>query len=136
MTIHHAQCQCGQLRVTCADDADRISMCYCIDCQRRTGAPFAANSRFKRELVSIEGESTLYSRPTDSGYTVDSHFCPICGSTVYWDLSGFPDVIGVALGMFGDPSYPPPTIAVWERTRHPWTDNIADVPMEHHPKAP
>ena len=50
---------------------------------------------------------------------------------MYWELSGFPDLIAVALGMFADPGYPAPMISVWERTRHPWTEHIADQAMQH-----
>ena len=109
----------------------RLSMCHCFACQRRTGAPFGAQSRFRREQVSISGRSTCYTRAADSGNSVSFHFCPTCGSTVYWELSGFSDLIAVALGMFADPGYPAPMISVWERTRHPWTEHIADQAMQH-----
>jgi hypothetical protein len=106
-------------------------MCHCLACQRRTGAPFGAQSRFQREATRIAGQSTAYTRIADSGNIVTYHFCPTCGSTVYWELSGYPGLITVALGMFADPSYPPPKVSVWESMRHPWTDNIADLPMDH-----
>lgn len=136
MIRHLATCQCGQLCVKCNGEAARISMCHCLACQRRTGAPFSANSRFKRKQVTIEGRSTVYSREADSGNSVSCHFCPTCGSTVYWELSGFPDLIAVAQGMFANPSYPPPTVSVWDETRHSWTDRIGELPMEHFPRAP
>jgi hypothetical protein len=106
-------------------------MCHCIACQRRTGAPFGAQSRFLRSQVAVEGASTSYMRGADSGNTVSFHFCPTCGSTVYWELSGYPDLVAVALGMFADPAYPPPRVSVWEATRHPWTDRIAECAMDH-----
>ena len=67
----------------------------------------------------------------DSGNHVSFHFCPSCGSTIYWQLAAYPEFIAVALGMFADPTYPTPKISVWERTRHPWTQQLADCPMEH-----
>jgi hypothetical protein len=111
----------------------RVSLCHCIACQRRTGAPFSAQSRFRRSQIRVEGESTSYTRAADSGNSVTFHFCPTCGSTVYWELTGFPDLIAVALGMFADPQYPPPKISVWESTRHPWTECVANLSMEHLP---
>lgn len=131
-----ARCQCGLLTVVCTAEAVRISMCHCLACQRRTGAPFSANSRFRRGDVRISGPSTRYVREADSGHSVTAHFCPTCGSTVYWELAGFPDLIAVALGMFGDPDYPAPTVAVWEMHRHPWTCRIDDLPMAHHSRSP
>jgi hypothetical protein len=126
-----ATCSCGQLRLACRGEPVRISMCHCLACQRRTGAPFAAQSRFQREQVSIAGPSTRYTRRADSGNSLTFHFCPHCGSTVYWENGGYPEFIAVALGAFADPGYPPPRVSVWESKRHPWTERIADCPMEH-----
>jgi hypothetical protein len=107
-------------------------MCHCIACQRRTGAPFGAQSRWRREQVTVDGLSSCYTRRADSGNTVAFYFCSNCGSTVYWELSGYPDLIAVALGMFGDPAFPPPRVSVYETQRHPWTMHIGDCEMEHH----
>lgn len=48
------------------------------------------------------------------------HFCPICGSTVYWRAEASPSVIGIAVGAFADPSFPVPTLSVFEETKHGW----------------
>jgi hypothetical protein len=55
-------------------------------------------------------------------------FCPTCGSTVYWEGEGFPGYVAVAIGNFADPSFPAPTIAVWEESRHPWVSLPPDTP--------
>lgn len=36
MTTRQASCSCGQLRLTCAGEPVRISVCHCLECQRRT----------------------------------------------------------------------------------------------------
>ena len=81
--------------------------------------------------MRIEGGSTAYMRTADSGNRITFHFCPTCGSTVYWEPAVSPGLIAVALGMFADPNYPAPNFSVWEGTRHPWTQHIAACPMEH-----
>ena len=129
--VRVAQCQCGGLSLRCEGAAERVSMCHCLACQRRTGSVFSANSRYLRERVTASGPATAYVRTADTGNTVTAWFCPTCGSTVYWELSGFPDVIAVAQGMFADPDYPAPTVEVWTQSRHTWTDRIADLP---HPR--
>ena len=48
------------------------------------------------------------------------HFCPDCGSSVFWYAEFASDLIGIAFGAFADPSTPRPTLSVWETTRHPW----------------
>lgn len=129
--IRQASCCCGALQLRCTGEPVRISMCHCIACQRRTGVVFSTQSRFLRGQVSVSGESRVYQRAADSGNTVSFHFCGHCGSTVYWELSGFPDLIAVATGMFADPAFPPPRVSVHEGTRHAWTRDIAACAMDH-----
>jgi hypothetical protein len=66
------------------------------------------------------GPSKVYVRGSDSGRKIECHFCPDCGSTVFWYAEIVPDLIDIAFGAFADPSMPWPTVSVWERTRHPW----------------
>jgi hypothetical protein len=132
MTTRRASCQCGQLSLSCEGEPVRISMCHCIPCQQRTGSVFGVQARFPRDQVkSIDGRSTAFTRTADSGSSVTSHFCPQCGSTVYWELGGFPDVIAVAVGAFADPNFPAPRHSVFERRRHAWSAAPADEAVEH-----
>jgi hypothetical protein len=59
-------------------------------------------------------------RRSDSGRKIEFHFCPDCGSTVFWYAEFGPDLIGIAFGAFADPSMPRPTLSVWETMGHPW----------------
>jgi len=127
-----ATCSCGNVRVICSGEPTRISMCHCLACQRRTGAPFGVQAWFPRERLGISGASNAYTRTVEGGNGVTFQFCPNCGSTVFWELSARPRQIAVALGMFADPDFPAPRVSVWERRRHPWTVHIADCQMEHH----
>ena len=128
MTIRHAACSCGQLHLSVEGEPTRISMCHCLECQRRTGAVVGNQARFPREQVTIAGKSTSWTRKAESGNLVTFHFCPVCGSTVYWEIDGFPGLIAVAIGTFADPTFPAPGIAVWEETRHPWVALPPDMP--------
>jgi len=131
MTTRRASCQCGQLALTCDGEPVRISMCHCICCQQRTGSVFGVQARFPRDqITSIDGRSTAFTRTADSGNSVTSHFCSQCGSTVYWELGGFPDVIAVAVGAFADPGFPAPRHSVFERSRHAWSAALADEAVE------
>ncbi len=61
----------------------RISVCHCLDCQRRSGAPFAMQARFPDKQVRITGKAKVWLRMADSGEQADQHFCPDCGSLWY-----------------------------------------------------
>jgi hypothetical protein len=131
MPIRTASCSCGQLRVACEGEPVRISMCHCLACQKRTGSIFGVQARFPRERVSIEGLHTAYERVADSGNRVTTHFCPDCGSTVFWELEVAPDLIAVAVGAFADPGFPDPKHSVFENMRHRWALHPGELPMEH-----
>jgi hypothetical protein len=115
-----AECSCGQLAVEVEGDPVRISMCHCLACQRRTGSVFGAQARWPNDRVSITGRSTEYMRVGDSGNHALLHFCPTCGSTVYWYANGQPELTAVAIGAFADPSFPTPRFSVYEDRKHAW----------------
>src|SRR5262252_1187243 len=126
----HAACSCGQLHLTIEGEPSRNAMCHCLACQRRTGAVISNQARFRNEQVTITGKSTAWERTADSGNLMTFHFCPTCGSTVFWENAGFPGLVSVAIGNFADPSFPAPTLAVWEESRHPWVDLPPDTPAK------
>ena len=128
MTIRRAACSCGQLHLTIEDEPVRISMCHCLECQRRTGAVISNQARFRREQVTGGGQATVWKRTAESGNALTFYFCPVCGSTVYWEGEGFPGYLAVAIGSFAVPNFPAPTIAVWEESRHPWVSLPPDTP--------
>lgn len=132
MTTRQASCSCGELHITCEGEPVRISICHCLSCQRRTGSVFGAQARFHRDqLTEIHGRAVQFTRSADSGNSVTFNFCPVCGSTVYWQLSGFPDLVAVAIGAFADPGFPEPRHSVYEERRHSWVFSAGNLPMEH-----
>ena len=131
MTTRRAACQCGQLSLESHGEPVRISVCHCLDCQRRSGSAFAAQARFPQEAVTITGEARLWQRTADSGQTVFHHFCGTCGSTVYYRCCPNLDLIAVPLGAFGDPTFPPPRFSVYEKRQHTWVTILGDA-VEHY----
>lgn len=127
MTTRHATCFCGQLRLSTEGEPVRISVCHCLDCQRRSGSVFAVQARFPKEGVRTEGRASRYMRTGDSGNRATFHFCPECGSTVFYELEAVPGVVAVPVGAFADPGFPPPRVSVYEERRHPWTGLPEDV---------
>ncbi len=115
-----AQCACGALRLTFGEPPQLTALCHCFACQRRTGAPFSANAFYAIDCVEISGASTEFVRTADSGRKVHMHFCPTCGSTVYWRAEASPSWIGVGVGSFADPAFAPPAMSVFEQSKHKW----------------
>jgi len=132
MTIRRASCSCAQLHLTCEGEPVRVSMCHCLECQRRTGAVFGNQAWFeKRQIVEISGSSTKFVRSSDGDRSVTFQFCPVCGSTVYWETEASPGLIAVAVGSFADPAFPAPRHSVWDRRRHHWVETLGDSSIQH-----
>lgn len=127
--MREAHCRCGQLKAQCDGDPVRISVCHCLDCQRRSGSAFAAQARFPNENVTISGESKTWVHHSENGQ-VSFHFCPECGSTLFYENESMPGLTAVAIGGFADPTFPPPQYSVWETRQHPWT-GVLGPDVEH-----
>ena len=76
------QCHCGSLRVIATGEPDRVYLCHCKACQRRTGTAFHFGATYPKERVRLDGERKIYERDADSGYRIRFHFCPSCGTTL------------------------------------------------------
>ena len=116
-----ATCACRQLKVSCEGEPVRISMCHCLECQKRSGSVFAVQARWPSDRVTIEGRANEWVRVGDEGSSATFRFCPTCGSTVYYDNDGQPGLIAVPVGAFADPTFPAPHVSVYGARRHPWT---------------
>lgn len=135
MSDRTASCRCGQLRATVTGDPVRVSVCHCLNCKKRSGSAFAVQARWPSGQVAIEGESKTFVIVADSGNQATFHFCPQCGSDVYYEIDGkfddkFNDLIAIPLGAFDDPYFATPSYSVWEQRKHDWVE-IAGNGVEH-----
>lgn len=98
-----------------------MSLCNCLDCQRRTGSLFSVAAFFPRDKVqSLGGDTRRFCRPSASGFAVTFPVCPTCGSNLWWEPERMPHLVGVAVGAFADPDFPMPAQAVWTEAMHRW----------------
>jgi hypothetical protein len=107
----------------------RVSICHCLDCQRRAGSAFAAPARFTKDSVHISGASTAYVRVGEEGCRTTFHFCPHCSVIVYYQREADEDT-PISIGAFADPGFPAPTRSVWEEDQRLWvvlTGNIEQL---------
>ena len=123
-----ARCSCGAVTLSLPEEPSKIVVaCHCIDCQRRTGAPFGVGAYYPADVATISGISKEFTHDAASGGKIHNYFCPQCGSTVFWKLSNLPALIGVAVGAMANPKYPAPAISVEEQTN--MTGFILMVPL-------
>ena len=116
-----ARCQCGQASLTVVGEPSLISACCCTRCQRRSGSVFAVASRWPvAQVIDRQGATSTFRRQGATGGQVTLSFCPTCGSTVMTELEAMPGVIGIPVGAFADPQFPPPQVAVWCEQQAAW----------------
>jgi hypothetical protein len=122
MATREAACHCGQLRLQVEGEPFAVSICHCLDCQRRTGSAFGMQAAFKQDQVEISGRYHDFSRISEEADRKEHafHFCPDCGSQVFYTEPAEPDLVVVSVGSFADPSFPPPTESGYDSRRHPW----------------
>ena len=106
-----------------------VAACHCEFCQRRTGSVLQVSAVFSEADVSVVGETRIFNGVevngvgTSNGDEVSYHFCPTCGSTVFWRFQGRPTV-AVAVGGFADADFPAPTVELHTPYRHHWMPSI------------
>jgi len=69
----------------------------------------------------VSGRTSEYVRAGDQGARFRFRFCPVCGTNLFHTEEGFEDrSVGVAVGAFGDPTFPPPQVSIYDCRRHAW----------------
>jgi tetratricopeptide (TPR) repeat protein len=81
-------------------------------------------SAFRPDQVEINGRYSDYSRISDEADEKEHvfHFCPDCGSQVFYTEPTEPDLVVVSVGSFADPTFPPPTESGYDSRRHAWIE--------------
>jgi hypothetical protein len=114
------------LQVKCKGDPVRISVCHCLNCQKRSGSSFAAQARWPDEHIELTGRFNTWTHQGDSGNPAHFRLCPDCGSTVAYVADSMPGVTAVAIGAFADPDFPAPEYSVYEGRKHTWVTIVGD----------
>jgi hypothetical protein len=127
--MHSGSCACGGVTVEAKGDPATVSMCHCTQCQKRTGSSYSVHAYFQRAAVAIRGETRAHRRTGDTGCYITFHFCPVCASTLHWDVEAMPDMVGIPVGVFADPAFPPPTTSIFVPQKHRWVVIPDGVPQ-------
>ena len=122
------RCLCGAVQFTISAGPVGNGHCHCKDCQRASGAGHTSIARFHRNDVTVKGQTASYAVTADSGNINTRHFCPKCGSRLFGESSGSPDLINVAVGCVDDNSWFAPGRVVYAKDRPVWDATSTDVP--------
>ncbi|BCP54049.1 aldehyde-activating protein [Kaistia sp. 32K] len=98
--IHSGACLCGAVTYRVAGPLAPVVGCHCTMCRRQTGH-FLASTTVAASDVTISGGDSLRWYP--SSETVRRGFCGACGSVLFWERIGRPE-IAIAMGGFDKPT--------------------------------
>ena len=121
-TQRTATCACGQAAITVNALPEMHGVCHCTNCKRRTGSAFGTSSYFAKSAVLTQtGATSVYAfHHQAQDHEQQRHFCPRCGTTLFWYVSTLPALIGVAAGCFADQGLPEPTYSVSHGKKEAW----------------
>jgi hypothetical protein len=104
---HEGGCVCRSLRYVARGDPERVTICHCTWCQRRTGSAFGVEAVFRADAVDLSGDTIgTYRHVSDeSGRWLDQQFCSRCGANIGFTLEAVPGIRTIAAGTFDDPSW-------------------------------
>lgn len=129
------QCACGRVSAILEGDPERVFICHCDYCQKRTGSVLGVTCYYAHEKVlALNGETKVFSESANS-IGIQYEFCPNCGTTVHWTygedmLRKFPELAhyrGFAVGCFTDQDFPAPQVELQRQYAHHWVPEMPVV---------
>ena len=116
-------CLCGNVRYSCADKPLMSGACHCRDCQHNTGAAFATLLIFKKERVTVSGDSAkTYEQAGDSGKPVRRSFCSDCGSSFMAEYDVTPNFLVIMAGTLDETAFIQPEWNIYTDSKQPWVE--------------
>ncbi len=113
-------CACGDLRYDIKGEPAAMLHCQCRQCQRSSGTGHQSYLTFVGAEARMRGEPGVWESVGDGGTVKLGGFCPRCGTPVYLQFRGMPDVVGVTAGSLDDPSGFVPQYVTWTSAGQAW----------------
>jgi hypothetical protein len=122
-------CLCGAIRYECSAEPEFSLQCHCRDCQRQSGSAYVAAVRVPAaEFHITKGAPRRYIAKAESGNDIARVFCPDCGSPLYVQVASRPDLVGIRVTSFDDPSWFRPEADIFVKSAQPWDHMSPDIP--------
>jgi hypothetical protein len=122
-------CACGAVRYESTGAPLFALNCHCRDCQRETGSAYApvlgvASAGFKL----TRGAPRYFDVTADSGNVTRRAFCGDCGSPLFGEPLGHPDMITIRAGSLDDPTVFQPSRDIYTARAQPWDHMNPQLP--------
>lgn len=114
-------CLCGAVKYQIASPPKVVSHCHCGQCRKSHGAAFASYGNVLRaDLELTHGAECI--KAFESSDSVLRHFCPECGSSMFWSSTQGPyaDWISIAVGTLDTPLACAKQKHIYVASKAPW----------------
>ncbi len=115
-------CLCGKVRYSGNAEPVFTGVCHCRDCQKFSGGAFAIVVAVPKDALSIQGTLKTFSKPGDTGNTIERSFCPECGSSIADEAAVMPGVLMITAGTLDDPNWVKPAMEIYCDSAQPWVE--------------
>lgn len=119
MTHRTGGCLCGSVRYSISAEPVVARICWCRDCQH-IASNGTANAIFPTAAIDISGTPSAYVREAQSGNQVRRRFCAQCGSHLFADSTGRPQLTVVRIGTLDEPASVTPMANIWASSAPAW----------------
>ncbi len=115
---------CGACTFLATAPPSHLDFCYCITCQRASGAPFVAWTGIPKASLTWQGPVEKYVASS----LASRSFCSKCGSTLAIQYECYPDKTHVALTMVerSDWELPKAGVHIFVKSKPDWYQIPAD----------
>jgi len=113
-------CQCGGVRYEIADAPLELYVCHCRECRKQSASAFGISAIVRQaDFHLTRGRVRTWSRPTDSGRTLDCAYCPDCGSRLWHQTVGEVETLSVKGGSLDAPPDLGQAVHIWTSRKLP-----------------
>ncbi|KAJ9612870.1 hypothetical protein H2200_002811 [Cladophialophora chaetospira] len=129
-------CLCGNVKIEVTGEPEFKTICHCLDDRKISNSAFSYACNFPKSQFSITASSDTslktYTKTSDHGTQISSHFCSNCGVTL-WRSGGTmgADIVNVKAGVLDDPQWlsesGKPVLEVYVDRRLQWVPKLEGV---------
>ena len=114
------RCLCGEVTFTCSYKPILAGHCYCLYCQKVSGAGHASNIGVPKGSTKVTGTLRYHEHSADTNNIVKRGFCPNCACDIYIENSGMPELEFLRAGSLDNLELFKPEVAVYTCRSPSW----------------
>ncbi len=121
VAIRTGGCLCGAIRYESSGEPVFALQCHCRDCQRQSGSAYVAAVRVPTAAVPHhQGRAEALCRQGRQRQRNHPGVLPRLRQPAYVQVSTRPDLVGIRVASFDDPSWFRPEADIFVKSAQPW----------------